>query len=181
MQAETHHYMQSPFYDSRSAALTCPWASGMAAANFNPLERNLRPMERTLSIVKPDGVARGLIGEVVKRLEGNNLKIAAMKMIHMTCPQAEGFYAVHKERPFFGSLTEFMCSGPCVVMVLEGEDAIARYRELMGATNYKEAAPGTIRADFATDIEKNVVHGSDAPETAAFEIGYFFNSFEIVG
>ena len=138
-------------------------------------------MQRTLSIVKPDGVARGLIGEVVKRLEANDLRIVAMKMIHMTKSQAEGFYAVHQERPFFGSLTEFMSSAPCVVMVLEGDNAIARYRELMGATNYKEAAPGTIRADFATDIEKNVVHGSDAPETAAFEISYFFNAFEIVG
>ena len=138
-------------------------------------------MERTLSIVKPDGVARGLVGEVVKRLEANDLRIVAMKMIHMTRAQAEGFYAVHKERPFFDSLTGFMSSGPCVVMVLEGDDAIVRYRELMGATNYKEAAPGTIRADFATDIEKNVVHGSDAPETAAFERGYFFNALEIVG
>ncbi len=138
-------------------------------------------MERTLSIVKPDGVSRGLIGEVLKRLEANDLKIAAMKMIHMTRSQAEGFYAVHRERPFFTSLTEFMSSGPCVVMVLEGEDAIARYRRLMGATKYQEADPGTIRADFATDIEKNVVHGSDASETAAFEIGYFFNSFEVVG
>jgi nucleoside-diphosphate kinase len=138
-------------------------------------------MERTLSIIKPDGVGRGLTGEVVKRLESNGLKIVAMKMIHMTQKQAEGFYAVHKERPFFQSLTAFMVSGPVVVMVLEGENVIARYRELMGATNYKEAAEGTIRKDFATDIEKNVVHGSDAPETAAFEIGYFFNSFEIVG
>lgn len=138
-------------------------------------------MEKTLSIIKPDGVRRGLIGEVVKRLEANDLKVAAMKMIHMTRPQAEGFYAVHRERPFFGSLTEFMSSGPVVVMVLTGENAIQRYRDLMGATNYKEAAPGTIRADFATDIEQNVVHGSDAPETAAFEIGYFFNRFEIVG
>ena len=136
-------------------------------------------MERTLSIVKPDGVARCLIGEVVKRLEANDLKIIAMKMIHMTKAQAEGFYAVHRERPFFGSLTDFMTSGPAVVMVLEGDNAIARYRDLMGATNYKEAAEGTIRRDFATDIEKNVVHGSDAPETAAFEIGYFFNAFEI--
>ena len=138
-------------------------------------------MERTLSIIKPDGVARGLIGEVISRLEKNNFKIIAMKMLHMTKQQAEGFYAVHRERPFFQSLTGFMCSGPAVVMVLEGEDAISRYRELMGATNYKEAAEGTIRADFATDIEKNIVHGSDAPETAAFEIGYFFNSFEIAG
>ena len=136
-------------------------------------------MERTLSIVKPDGVARGVIGEVIKRLEANRLKIMAMKMVHMTKPQAEGFYAVHRERPFFDSLTDFMSSGPAVVIVLEGDNAIARYRELMGATNFKEAAEGTIRRDFATDIEKNVVHGSDAPETAAFEIGYFFNAFEI--
>ncbi len=138
-------------------------------------------MERTLSIIKPDGVSRNLIGEVVKRLEDAELNIIAMKMIHMTKAQAEGFYAVHRERPFFASLTDFMTSGPCVVMVLEGENAIARYRELMGATNYKEAAEGTIRHAFATDIEKNVVHGSDAPETAAFEIGYFFNAFELVG
>ena len=138
-------------------------------------------MERTLSIIKPDGVKRALIGEVIKRFDTNGIKIAAIKMIHMTRSQAQGFYAVHKERPFFDSLTAFMSSGPAVVMVLEGEHVIARYRELMGATNYKEAAPGTIRADFATDIEKNVVHGSDAPETAAFEIGYFFNHFEIVG
>ena len=137
-------------------------------------------MQRTLSIVKPDGVARGLIGEVIQRLEANNLNIIAMKMIHMTTAQAEGFYAVHRERPFFSSLTAFMSSGAAVVMVLEGENAIDRYRELMGATNYKEAAPGTIRHDFATDIEKNVVHGSDAPETAAFEINYFFNAFEIM-
>ncbi len=136
-------------------------------------------MERTLSIVKPDGVARGVIGDVVKRLEANGLKILAMKMIHMTKAQAEGFYAVHRQRPFFDSLTDFMSSSPAVVMVLEGENAIARYRELMGATNFKEAAEGTIRRDFATDIEKNVVHGSDAPDTAAFEISYFFNAFEI--
>lgn len=138
-------------------------------------------MERTLSIVKPDGVERGLIGEVVRRLEKEGLKIIAMKMIHMTKAQAEGFYAVHRERPFFESLTTFMSSGPAVVMALEGEDAIRRYRTLMGATNYKDAAEGTIRRDFATEIERNVVHGSDAPETAAFEIGYFFNSFEIMG
>lgn len=138
-------------------------------------------MERTLSIVKPDGVAKGVIGEVVRRFEKNGLKIAAMKMIHLSKAQAEGFYAVHKERPFFGSLTEFMSSGPCVVMVLEGENAIAKNRELMGATDYRKAAEGTIRRDFASDIEKNIVHGSDAPETAAFEIGYFFNRLEIVG
>jgi nucleoside-diphosphate kinase len=137
-------------------------------------------MERTLSIIKPDGVERGLIGEVIKRLEASDLNIIAMKMIYMTKAQAEGFYAVHKERPFFESLTMFMSSGPAVVIVLEGENVISRYRDLMGATNYKDAAEGTIRREFATDIEKNVVHGSDAPETAAFEIGYFFNRFEIV-
>ncbi|AOY57710.1 MULTISPECIES: nucleoside-diphosphate kinase [Desulfococcus] len=137
--------------------------------------------ERTLSIIKPDGVARGLIGEVVKRFESAGIRIVAMKMVHMTRTQAEGFYAVHRERPFFDSLTTFMSSGPAVVMVLEGDNVIARNRELMGATNFKDAAEGTIRRDFATDIEKNVVHGSDAPETAAFEIAYFFNQFEIVG
>ena len=138
-------------------------------------------MERTLSIIKPDGVSRGLIGEVIRRFEKNNIKIVAMKMIYMTKTQAQGFYAVHKERPFFGSLTDFMSSGPVVVMVLKGEKVISKNRELMGATNYKEAAPGTIRADFATEIEKNIVHGSDSPQSAAFEIGFFFNSFEIAG
>jgi len=137
-------------------------------------------MERTLSIIKPDGVHQNLIGEVIKRLENEKIKIIAMKMIKMTKDQAQGFYAVHKSKPFFSSLTDFMISGPVVVMVLEGENVIPKYRELMGATNYKEAAPGTIRKDFASDIEKNVVHGSDSPETAAFEIGYFFNSFEII-
>ena len=137
-------------------------------------------MERTLSIIKPDAVKRGLIGEVMKRLEQNQLNIVAMKMIHMTKDQAKGFYAVHRERPFFENLTDFMSSGPAVVMVLEGDNVITRYRELMGATNFEEAAEGTIRREFATDIEKNVVHGSDAPETAAFEISYFFNSFEIM-
>ncbi|MBW1607426.1 MAG: nucleoside-diphosphate kinase [Deltaproteobacteria bacterium] len=137
-------------------------------------------MERTLSIIKPDGVARGIIGEVIKRLEINHLKIVAMKMMKMDAAQAQGFYAVHKERPFFDSLTHFITSGPVVVMVLEGENAIAKYRKIMGATDYREAAEGTIRKDFATDIEKNVVHGSDSPETAAFEIGYFFNRFELI-
>jgi nucleoside-diphosphate kinase len=141
----------------------------------------MKIMEKTLSIIKPDGVARGLIGEVIKRLESNGLKIIAMKMLIMTKEQSERFYAVHKERPFFQSLTYFMTSGPVVVMVLEGEDAIAKYRDIMGATDYREAAQGTIRRDFATDIEKNIVHGSDSPETAAFEIGYFFNSFEVTG
>lgn len=138
-------------------------------------------MERTLSLIKPDGVAKNLIGEVIKRFETAGIKVVAIKKLHLTQNQAEGFYAVHKERPFFGSLTEFMTSGPIVAMVLEGDDVIAKNRKLMGATNYKEAEEGTIRKDYATDIEKNVVHGSDAPETAAFEIGYFFNSMEIVG
>jgi nucleoside-diphosphate kinase len=137
-------------------------------------------MQRTLSIIKPDGVSRNIIGAVVQKLEKSGLNIIAMKMIHMTRKQAEGFYVVHKERPFFASLTEFMSSGPALVMVLEGENVITRYRDLMGATNYKDAAEGTIRREFATDIEKNVVHGSDSTESAAFEIGYFFNSFEIV-
>ena len=137
-------------------------------------------MERTLSIIKPDGVSRGLIGEVIKRFEQNGIRIAAMKMLKMTKAQAQGFYAVHRERPFFDSLTDFMSSGPIVVMVLEGGNVIEKNRTLMGATNYKEAAEGTIRRDFATDIEKNIVHGSDAAETAEFEIGYFFNRFEFV-
>ena len=131
-------------------------------------------MQRTLSIIKPDGVDRGLIGEVVKRLEANDLNIVAMKMIHMTRPQAEGFYAVHRQRPFFDSLTGFMSSGPAVVMVLEGDNAIARYRELMGATNPADAAPGTIRADFAKTVDENAVHGSDGPDTAAAEAAFFF-------
>jgi len=136
-------------------------------------------VERTLSIIKPDGVAKNVIGDVILRFETKGIKIAAMKMLQLTKTQAQGFYAVHKERPFFNSLTDFMTSGPIVVMVLEGEDVIAKNRELMGATNFKDAKEGTIRKDYATDIEKNVVHGSDAPETAAFEIKYFFNDLEI--
>ena len=138
-------------------------------------------MERTLSIIKPDRVAKNIIGEVIKRFEAAGIKIAAMKILQLSKSQAQGFYAVHKERPFFNDLTDFMSSGPALVMILEGEDAISRWRDMMGATNYKEAADGTIRRDFATDIEKNVVHGSDAPETAAFETAYFFNAFERVG
>ena len=137
-------------------------------------------MEHTLSIIKPDGVSRGLVGEVIKRFEGIGIRIVAMKMLHLSKEEAEGFYGVHKGKPFFDSLTNFMSSGPIVVMVLEGEDVIRRNRELMGATNYKEAEPGTIRADFARDIEKNIVHGSDAPETAATEIAYFFSKLEIM-
>ena len=136
-------------------------------------------MERTLSIIKPDGVERGLKGEVVKRFEEAGIRIIAMKMIQLSKEQAKLFYAVHRERPFYESLTDFMSSGPVVVMVLEGENVIQRNRDLMGATNYKEAAPGTIRHDFATDIEKNVVHGSDGPQTAATEIAFFFNALEI--
>lgn len=136
-------------------------------------------MERTLSIIKPDGVQKNIIGEVIKRFESNGIKIAAMKMIHLSKPQAQGFYAVHKEKPFFDNLTDFMTSGPIVVMALEGDDVIARNRKLMGATNFETAEEGTIRRDYATNIEQNIVHGSDAPETAAFEIGYFFNDLEI--
>jgi nucleoside-diphosphate kinase len=137
-------------------------------------------MEKTLAIIKPDGVARGIIGEVIQRLESNKLKITAMKMLKMNKEQAEGFYAVHEDKPFFDSLTYFMSSGPIVVMVLEGESAIAKYREIMGATDYRKATEGTIRKDFATDIEKNVVHGSDSPQTADIEIAYFFNRFELI-
>ncbi len=136
--------------------------------------------ERTLSIIKPDAVAKGVIGKIIDCFAENGLKIAALKMIHMSKPEAEGFYAVHKERPFFGSLTEFMISGPAVVMVLSGENAISKNRELMGATNPTEAADGTLRKRFATDIEKNAVHGSDAPETACSEISYFFPELDIV-
>lgn len=136
-------------------------------------------MERTLSIIKPDGVAKGLIGEVIKRFEKAGLRIIALKMIWMSKKEAEGFYAVHRGKSFYDSLTNFMSSGPCVVMILEGPQAISKNRELMGATNPKEAAPGTIRREFAASIEQNIVHGSDAPETAAFEISYFFNALEI--
>lgn len=136
-------------------------------------------MERTLSIVKPDGVGKGLIGEVAGRFEKAGIRICAMKMVRLTMDQAKQFYAVHKARPFYNSLTEFMTSGPIVAMVLEGEDVIRRNRELMGATNPKEAAQGTIRRDFASDVEHNIVHGSDAPETAAVEISFFFNALEI--
>lgn len=136
-------------------------------------------MEKTLSIVKPDGVRKNVIGEVIKRFESQGLKVAALRMVHLTRKQAEGFYAVHRERPFFGSLTDFMCSGPAVLMVITGDGAIKKVREIMGATDPAKAEPGTIRADLADSIESNIVHGSDAPETAEFEIGYFFNALEI--
>jgi nucleoside-diphosphate kinase len=135
--------------------------------------------ERTLSIVKPDGVAKNLIGEVYRRFEQGGLRIVAAKMLHLSKQQAEGFYAVHRERPFFADLVGYMSSGPVMVQVLEGENAIQRNREIMGATNPANAAPGTIRADFAASIEENVVHGSDGPDTAAVEIAYFFTEGEI--
>jgi nucleoside-diphosphate kinase len=136
-------------------------------------------LERTLSIVKPDGVSGNLIGEVYRRFEKAGLSIIAARMQHLSRAQAEGFYAVHRERPFFGDLVRYMTSGPVVVQVLEGENAIARNREIMGATDPKKAAPGTIRADLAKSIEQNVVHGSDAPDTAAREIAYFFSAIEL--
>ena len=136
-------------------------------------------LERTLSIIKPDAVAKNVIGEIYSRFEKGGLKVVAAKMKHLSRAEAEGFYAVHRERPFFNALVEFMISGPVQIQVLEGEGAIAKNRELMGATNPKDAAPGTIRADFADSIDANAVHGSDAPETAAVEIAYFFASTEI--
>ena len=138
-------------------------------------------MERTFSIIKPDGVKKNLIGKIVDKFETAGLRPVAMKRKLLSKSEAEGFYAVHKERPFFGELVEFMTSGPVVLMVLEGENAIARNREIMGATNPKEAAAGTIRAEFADSIGENTVHGSDAKETAAVEIRYFFSDTEIVG
>ena len=136
-------------------------------------------VERTLSIVKPDGVAKNLIGEVYRRFEGAGLQIVAAKMMKLRTDQAEGFYAVHKARPFYADLVKYMSSGPVMVQVLEGENAIKANRDLMGATNPKQAAPGTIRADFAASIEENVVHGSDAAATAATEIAFFFSEAEI--
>ena len=136
-------------------------------------------IERTLSIIKPDGVKRNLIGEILRRFEEAGLTVVATRLRHLSQVEAEGFYAVHRERPFFGELVEFMMSGPVVVSVLEGEGAIAKNREIMGATNPKEAAPGTIRKDFSLSIGENTVHGSDAPETAAVEVAYFFASTEI--
>jgi nucleoside-diphosphate kinase len=138
-------------------------------------------IERTLSIIKPDATRRNLTGRIIARFEEAGLRIVAQKRIQLTRERAEGFYAVHRERPFFNDLCNFMISGPVVVQVLEGEGAIAANREIMGATNPADAAPGTIRADFAESIEANSAHGSDSPETAAFEIGYFFSNDEIVG
>jgi len=136
-------------------------------------------IERTFSIIKPDAVAKNVIGQILTRFEDAGLKIIASKMLHLTKEQAGGFYAVHKERPFYQDLVEFMTSGPVVVQVLEGEDAIKQNRNIMGATNPAEADPGTIRADFANTVDENAVHGSDAPETAAAEIKFFFTDDEL--
>ena len=136
-------------------------------------------VERTLSIVKPEAVRRGLIGEIVRRVEEAGLKVVAAKLVRLTEEAAQGFYEVHRARPFFDSLAAFMSSGPIFVSVLEGESAIRRYRDLMGPTDSAKAPRGTIRGDFGTDVEKNAVHGSDAPETARWEIAYFFSAMEI--
>ena len=137
-------------------------------------------VERTLSIIKPDAVAANVIGEIYSRFEKAGLRIVAARMLHLTRSEAEGFYAVHRERPFFTDLINFMVTGPVMVQVLEGENAVTRNREIMGATNPKEAAPGTIRADFASSIDENAVHGSDSAENAATEIAYFFRATEVV-
>lgn len=136
-------------------------------------------IEKTLSIIKPDAVARGLIGEILRRFETAGLKIVAVKLLHLSSEQVQAFYAVHKARPFFASLTEYMSSGPILVSVLEGEGAITKNREIMGATDPAKAAPGTIRREWGRDVEKNAVHGSDGPDTAAWEIAFFFKPGEI--
>jgi nucleoside-diphosphate kinase len=136
-------------------------------------------VERTLTIIKPDAVEKGAVGQIITRFEQAGLKLLAAKLLHLTPGQAGGFYIVHKERPFYGSLCEFMTGGPCMPIVLEGDNAIARLRDLMGATDPAKAAAGTIRRDFASSIEANAVHGSDSPESAAFEITYFFGALEI--
>ncbi|MCC7460186.1 MAG: nucleoside-diphosphate kinase [Proteobacteria bacterium] len=137
-------------------------------------------IENTLGLIKPDGVRKNVVGQVIARYEAAGLKVVAMRMLVLSRKEAEGFYAVHRERPFFGALTEFMSSGPIVAVVLRGENAIAKNREVMGATNPKDAAAGTIRKDFATSIDENTVHGSDAPETANEEIKYFFSNLDFV-
>jgi nucleoside-diphosphate kinase len=136
-------------------------------------------VQRTFSIIKPDAVAKNVVGQIISRFEAKGLKVIASRMKHLSRVEAEGFYGVHRERPFFKDLVEFMISGPVVLQVLEGEDAIAKNRELMGATDPKKADPGTIRADFAESIDANAVHGSDAPETAAVEIAYFFPACDV--
>ena len=137
------------------------------------------PVERTLTIIKPDAVAKNSMGQIIARFEQNGLKVLAARLIHLSPTQAGGFYIVHKERPFYASLCAFMTQGPCMPIVLEGENAIARLRDLMGATDPAKAAPGTIRKDFASSIEANAVHGSDSPQSAAFEIPFFFGAMEI--
>ena len=136
-------------------------------------------LERTFGIVKPDAVAAGAIGGVIDLIEKSHLKIVGLRYLKMSQEQAQGFYAVHKARPFFGDLVKFMTSGPCVVMAIEGENAIAKYREVMGSTDSKKAAPGTIRAKYGTDIEKNAVHGSDSPDNAKIELAFFFTGAEL--
>jgi nucleoside-diphosphate kinase len=138
-------------------------------------------LERTLTIVKPDAVQKGVVGRVVTKIEEAGLRILAARLVHLTPAQAAGFYVVHKDRPFYRSLSEFMTSGPCIPMVLEGEHAIQRLRDLMGATDPAKAAPGTIRKELATSIESNVIHGSDSAQSAAFEISYFFPARDILG
>jgi nucleoside-diphosphate kinase len=137
-------------------------------------------MERTLAIIKPDAVRRGFVGDIIKRIDASGLKLRALRLMHLTRAQAEAFYEVHKERPFYKSLCDYMSSGPVVIAVLEGERAIPRWRELMGATDPKKADAGTLRKDFGIDVEQNAVHGSDAPETAAREVAFFFSSLDIV-
>lgn len=146
---------------------------------MSPTERGGRIVERTLSIVKPDGVKKRLIGEVIRRFENAGLRVVALRSLRLQKKEAEAFYAVHREKGFFQSLTDFMSSGPIVAMVLDGDQAVQRTRQIMGATNPKDAAPGTIRADFAQEVEQNIVHGSDSPENASVEISFFFSRLEI--
>jgi nucleoside-diphosphate kinase len=138
-------------------------------------------MERTLAIIKPDAVAAGVIGEVIRRIEGEGLTVAAMRFARLSERETEGFYYVHRQRPFFGSLVKFMTSGPCVLLVLRGTDAVVRWRNLMGSTDPSKAEPGTLRSLFGTNIERNAVHGSDSEDSASFEVNYFFKGTEIVG
>jgi nucleoside-diphosphate kinase len=154
-----------------SSAGSPPWAE----ARYNPTN-----MERTLAIIKPDAVAARLTGRIIQRIEAADFQIRAMRQLQLTTAEAEGFYAVHRERPFFAGLTAFMSSGPVVVLALQGPDAIRRWRELMGATDPGKADPGTLRKEFGTSIERNATHGSDAPETAAFELGYFFAGMDFL-
>jgi nucleoside-diphosphate kinase len=146
---------------------------------MNFIEERRMAVERTLSIIKPDAVRKNVVGQILARFESGGLRVVAARMMHLSRAEAEGFYAVHRERPFFRDLVEFMTSGPVLVQVLEGDNAIARNRELMGATDPKKAAKGTIRADFADSIDANAVHGSDAPETARVEVAYFFPACEV--